>query len=149
MPARLLLSMKSIASNSRIPRQTGTAVRTASWCGRWMPCMRSIAKTPRISVASPATCVTSGGKPIRKMPRKAKKPKKSTSQGVRVPKVLTGATNRGQRKYQEDRHLMISAEEGLILAVMDGHGGAECSEKLEQNFCMVWDAVYSSDKTPE
>jgi len=44
---------------------------------------------------------------------------------------------------------MISAEEGLILAVMDGHGGAECSEKLEQNFCMVWDAVYSPDKTPE
>jgi len=44
---------------------------------------------------------------------------------------------------------MISAEEGLILAVMDGHGGAECSEKLEQHFCEVWDTVYSAEKTPE
>lgn len=85
------------------------------------------------------------------MPRKraAKKPKKSTPQGNHERLVLTGATNRGKRKYQEDRHLMISAEEGLILAVMDGHGGADCSERLEQNFCSVWDSVFSPDKTPE
>jgi|SRR5208282_1300894 len=84
------------------------------------------------------------------MPKKrVPKSKRSSKQPVNRPMVLTGATNRGQRRYQEDRHLMISAEEGLILAVMDGHGGADCSEKLEKNFCMVWDTIYSPDKTPE
>lgn len=59
------------------------------------------------------------------------------------------AVGKGQRKYQEDRHLTFSTEEGLVLAVMDGHGGADCSEKLEQHFCEVWDAVYSAEKSPE
>src|SRR5208282_3869596 len=72
-----------------------------------------------------------------------------TKQGVNRPMVLTGATNRGQRRYQEDRHLMISAEEGLILVVMDGHGDAACSQLLEQKFCEVWDTVYAPEKNPE
>src|SRR5208337_642773 len=86
----------------------------------------------------------------RLMSKKSSKPsKRSTKQGVNRPMVLTGATNRGQRRYQEDRHLMISAEEGLILVVMDGHGDAACSQLLEQKFCEVWDTVYAPEKNPE
>jgi len=84
------------------------------------------------------------------MPKKrVPKSKRSSKQPVNRPMVLTGATNRGQRRYQEDRHLMISAEEGLILVVMDGHGDAACSQLLEQKFCEVWDSVFSPDKSPD
>lgn len=84
------------------------------------------------------------------MPRKqAKKRTKQPKKNKPVRKVLTGAANCGQRRYQEDRHLMISAEEGLILAVMDGHGDAACSQLLEQKFCEVWDSVYSPEKSPD
>ena len=63
--------------------------------------------------------------------------------------VLTGASNKGTRGYQEDRHLMISAEEGLIMVVMDGHGDAACAIELESKFCEVWDSVFSPEKSPD
>jgi serine/threonine protein phosphatase PrpC len=44
--------------------------------------------------------------------------------------------------------MTISADEGTIMAVMDGHGGAECSEVLERNFHKVWDIVYLPRKRP-
>ncbi len=78
-----------------------------------------------------------------------KPPKRSSKQAVSRSLVLTGATNRGSRMYQEDRHLMLNAEEGVIMVVMDGHGGAECAIRLEGNFCAVWDSVFSPNKSPE
>ena len=80
--------------------------------------------------------------------------KKTTKPRKRGPKkvkrlLLTGASNKGSRAYQEDRHLMISAEEGLILVVMDGHGDAACAIELESKFCEVWDTVYAPEKNPE
>jgi serine/threonine protein phosphatase PrpC len=75
--------------------------------------------------------------------------KRKSKQTVSRPLVLTGAANKGMRGYQEDRHLMISAEEGLIMVVMDGHGDAACAIELESKFCEVWDSVFSSEKTPD
>jgi len=47
---------------------------------------------------------------------------------------LTAASEKGLRSYQEDRHVVYSLDEGLLLAVFDGHGGHEtshhCSERL-------------------
>lgn len=74
------------------------------------------------------------------------KSRKSKPTGI---KSISHATAVGQRNYQEDRYVMISADEGTILAIMDGHGGENVSMLLEENFRKVWRAVYTPEKPIE
>jgi serine/threonine protein phosphatase PrpC len=49
--------------------------------------------------------------------------------------TFTTATHIGRRSYQEDRLLTyVHGKTGTLLAVFDGHGGAECSEYLTESF---------------
>jgi serine/threonine protein phosphatase PrpC len=74
------------------------------------------------------------------------KSRKSKPRGI---KGVTHATAVGQRDYQEDRYVMISADEGVILAVMDGHGGESVSALLDENFREVWKTVFAPEKLIE
>jgi serine/threonine protein phosphatase PrpC len=40
---------------------------------------------------------------------------------------VSSATAKGQRSYQEDRLFTLTGEQGTLLAVFDGHGGAQVS----------------------
>src|SRR5271157_2926725 len=74
------------------------------------------------------------------------KSRKSKPRGI---KGVTHATAVGRRNYQEDRYVMISADEGDILAVMDGHGGENVSALLAENFPEVWRTVFAPEKLIE
>src|SRR5580658_6782820 len=40
---------------------------------------------------------------------------------------VSSASAKGQRSYQEDRLFTLTGEQGTLLAVFDGHGGAQVS----------------------
>ncbi len=79
----------------------------------------------------------------------SKQPRKRTTKSKRGIKGVTFATAVGLRDYQEDRYVMFSADEGVVLAVMDGHGGENVSVLLEENFREVWKTVFAPEKPIE
>lgn len=78
-----------------------------------------------------------------------KQPRKRTTKSKRGIKGATFATAVGLRDYQEDRYVLFSADEGVVLAVMDGHGGENVSALLEEKFPEVWKTVYAPEKPIE
>lgn len=88
-------------------------------------------------------------KPKAKLKLKLKLPKRSSKQAVSRSMVLTSAASKGSRTYQEDRHLTLNTEDGLIMVVMDGHGDDQCAILLEKKFCDIWDSVFSPEESPE
>ena len=48
------------------------------------------------------------------------------------------ATIQGPREYQEDRYFTAGLEQGTLLGVMDGHGGAETAEYLDEHLPSAW-----------
>src|ERR1700681_4575231 len=57
--------------------------------------------------------------------------------------IITTATARGKRAYQEDRMLWITVPEGTLLGVFDGHGGNRVAELLSDKFPKYWSAFDS------
>lgn len=55
---------------------------------------------------------------------------------------FTTATAKGQRAYQEDRFITASFEDGVLLAVFDGHGGDGCANYLAANFIAAFTTYY-------
>jgi serine/threonine protein phosphatase PrpC len=54
----------------------------------------------------------------------------------------THASEKGSRRYQEDRHVVYwIPEEGYLLAVFDGHGGAECAEYCSKRLIALYHEV--------
>lgn len=51
---------------------------------------------------------------------------------------LSVATARGLRQYQEDRYLVHHAADGILLAVMDGHGGSDVAEVCKDYLGPFW-----------
>lgn len=51
---------------------------------------------------------------------------------------ITKATAQGLRDYQEDRFVCSRGKDGLIVAVMDGHGGASTSSRLANALPRIW-----------
>ena len=61
----------------------------------------------------------------------------SIQRGTVIPKISLSSigvcTHRGRRSYQEDRYAILELPGNLLLlAVFDGHGGAECSEFCQE-----------------
>lgn len=54
-------------------------------------------------------------------------------------KTLTSAEAKGRRSYMEDFHFTSIRPEGTLLAVFDGHGGNEASEKAMLEFHAYFD----------
>jgi serine/threonine protein phosphatase PrpC len=55
---------------------------------------------------------------------------------------MTHAAEKGTRRYQEDRHVVYWVpEEGYLLAVFDGHGGAECAEYCSKRLVALYHEV--------
>jgi serine/threonine protein phosphatase PrpC len=65
---------------------------------------------------------------------------------MRAP--ITHATAQGKRDYQEDRYKIDVTNDGILLAVFDGHGGAETSEFCEKNLLGAFNAVADNPSLP-
>lgn len=52
--------------------------------------------------------------------------------------VMTDATHKGLRDYQEDRYFSASMPEGLCFGVFDGHGGNGCATKAAELFTAIF-----------
>jgi serine/threonine protein phosphatase PrpC len=50
----------------------------------------------------------------------------------------SAATHKGQRSYQEDRLFTASMQEGFLVAVFDGHGGAQVSHLASERFPVLF-----------
>jgi len=61
-----------------------------------------------------------------------------------MSEILSSFAAEGRRKYQEDRHLTATTPEGTLLAVFDGHGGAQVSEAANEALCGIWDEVLAN-----
>lgn len=55
--------------------------------------------------------------------------------------MITTATAKGRRPYQEDRSFVFETVEGVLLGVFDGHGGDEVSSFLAQMVPNFWGAI--------
>lgn len=62
--------------------------------------------------------------------------------------IISSATHKGTRDYQEDRFVVDVNSDGILLAVYDGHGGAECSEYLRANTLAAFNAVADNPALP-
>lgn len=56
--------------------------------------------------------------------------------------MIQSATAKGQRPYQEDAFNVCTHPDGELLAVFDGHGGANCSTYLREHFAGKFIAMY-------
>jgi serine/threonine protein phosphatase PrpC len=61
--------------------------------------------------------------------------------------IITSAAGKGSRPYQEDRFNIIEDNTGVLVAVMDGHGGSETSEKISQLVPTLWPTITGLPKT--
>ncbi|HEY4484473.1 MAG: hypothetical protein A3I24_03645 [Candidatus Harrisonbacteria bacterium RIFCSPLOWO2_02_FULL_41_13b] len=64
---------------------------------------------------------------------------------------VTGASEKGQRLYQEDRFLALAPElfgnfSGWLLAIMDGHNGSEVSEFCFKNLPDIFSRISNNGK---
>jgi serine/threonine protein phosphatase PrpC len=55
-----------------------------------------------------------------------------------IIKTLTEAEAKGSRSYMEDTHFVSTRPEGTLLAVFDGHGGHEASERAFEQFASLF-----------
>jgi len=62
--------------------------------------------------------------------------------------LINFATHRGKRPYQEDRYKYDVTEDGVLLAVFDGHGGSGVSEFCENNLLAAFNAVADAPELP-
>ncbi len=51
---------------------------------------------------------------------------------------ITNATAQGNRPYQEDRFVVSDQAGGKLVAVMDGHGGAEVADRIAKALPALW-----------
>lgn len=64
-------------------------------------------------------------------------------------KSVSSDSHKGHRSYQEDRLFTLTGEEGTLLAVFDGHGGAECSHLCSEALPGIWaDEITADGATP-
>lgn len=61
---------------------------------------------------------------------------------------ITAASKIGLRDYQEDRHVIYATDKGTLLAVMDGHGGADVAEVCNDYLSSFWDLSCKQDVDP-
>ena len=61
-------------------------------------------------------------------------------------KSISSATHKGRRPYQEDRFFTLTAEQGTLVAVFDGHGGDECSQRCSEDFPVLFADAISAPK---
>ena len=55
--------------------------------------------------------------------------------------MITTATKRGPRSYQEDRFVVVEHGEGVLLAVADGHGGVDVAKYVANHLKKTWECV--------
>ena len=65
---------------------------------------------------------------------------------MKIP--ITHATAQGKRSYQEDRYKIDVNNDGVLLAVFDGHGGDFTSEYCEKNLLKAFNAVADNPDLP-
>lgn len=53
-------------------------------------------------------------------------------------KSISSDTHKGRRDYQEDRLFTLTAQEGTLLAVLDGHGGDEVSHLASEQLPVIF-----------
>jgi serine/threonine protein phosphatase PrpC len=64
-----------------------------------------------------------------------------------VRTITSHATHIGKRPYQEDRTVVSSGEDGLLLSVFDGHGGADVAELCRKSFVPAFNYVIENEPT--
>ena len=62
--------------------------------------------------------------------------------------IISVASEQGAREYQEDQAFIDMAEDGLLAAVFDGHGGSQVSNFLYRNVKNAFDAVANNPALP-
>lgn len=62
--------------------------------------------------------------------------------------TISLATHKGSRGYQEDRNIINQTENGILLAVFDGHGGDEVSDFCEKNILRAFNDVADNNDMP-
>lgn len=60
---------------------------------------------------------------------------------------ITTATAKGRRPYQEDRFITHQFDDGLLIAVFDGHGGDKTSQFAVDNVVGLWQSSAGQPKT--
>jgi len=55
--------------------------------------------------------------------------------------MITTAQIKGPRSTQEDRFVVATVSEGALLAVMDGHGGAEVADYVARHLKAAWETI--------
>jgi serine/threonine protein phosphatase PrpC len=63
--------------------------------------------------------------------------------------TVTVASERGPREYQEDRYVVSETARGLLLAVLDGHGGAEVADHVATVLPAVVERAWTSATGPD
>lgn len=58
-----------------------------------------------------------------------------------MPLTHSVATEKGLRPYQEDRFFIQKFPTGTLAAIMDGHGGASCADKVRILLPLYWQAL--------
>jgi len=56
--------------------------------------------------------------------------------------MITTATKKGPRSYQEDRFVVVEHGDGVLLAVADGHGGVDVAKYVANHLKETWEACY-------
>lgn len=62
--------------------------------------------------------------------------------------IISRTTHKGARDYQEDRIFAASSDKGLLLAVFDGHGGDETSQRCLDILPEAFAAVIDNPSLP-
>ena len=62
--------------------------------------------------------------------------------------IISSATHKGAREYQEDRFVVDVNSDGILLAAYDGHGGDECSVFLKAATLDAFNAVADNPALP-
>lgn len=62
--------------------------------------------------------------------------------------ITSHATAQGTREYQEDRSFINATEDGLLIAIFDGHGGDQGAEYLHTNLPYVFNDLGNDPDFP-
>jgi len=65
-----------------------------------------------------------------------------------VNSLITTATAKGRRPYQEDTLINFDHPDGQLFGVFDGHGGEQCSDYLKEHFIGAFTTHYDGHKEP-
>jgi serine/threonine protein phosphatase PrpC len=65
-------------------------------------------------------------------------------------KSISSDTHKGRRDYQEDRLFTLTGAEGTLLAIFDGHGGADVAHLASEQLPAIWaDEITAEGATPK